>query len=91
MSNKQEQEPTVEELLQIMLEMMDFTIVVLSENRTLWRNFFNGKYTNYQSYTEREKLRDEIEKLNKDINAQYNKVTKHFEKYKHLLDFKEKK
>lgn len=87
---EEQQEPTIKELLQIMFEILDYTIAVLNENRTFWRNSFDGKYTNFQSYTEMKKLRDEIKQVNKDTDAQLNKAIKHFGKYKHLLDFAEK-
>lgn len=87
---EEQQEPTIKELLQIMFEMLDYTISVLNENRTFWRNSFDGKYTNFQSYTEMKKLRDQIKQVNKDTDAQLNKAVKHFVKYKHLLDLEEK-
>lgn len=87
---EEQQEPTITELLQIMFEMLDYTIAVLNESRTFWRNSFDGKYTNSQSYTEMQRLRDEIKQVNKDTDAQLNKAIKHFVKYKHLLDFEEK-
>ena len=73
-----------------MFEMLDYTITVLNESRTFWRNSFDGKYTNFQSYTEMQRLRDQIKQVNKDTDAQLNKTVKHFVKYKHLLDFEEK-
>lgn len=87
---EEQQEPTIKELLQIMFEMLDYTITVLNESRTFWRNSFDGKYTNFQSYTEMQRLRDQIKQVNKDTDAQLSKTVKHFVKYKHLLDFEEK-
>lgn len=87
---EEQQEPTITELLQIMFEMLDYTIAVLNESRTFWRNSFDGKYTNSQSYTEMRRLRDEIKQVNKDTDAQLNKAIKHFVKYKHLLNLEEK-
>lgn len=87
---EEQQEPTTKELLQIMFEMLDYTIAVLNESRTFWRNSFDGKYTNSQSYTEMQRLRDQIKQVNKDTDAQLNKAIKHFVKYKHLLNLEEK-
>lgn len=67
---------------------MDFAILGLNENRTVWRSFFSGKYTESQNYTTMKKLKDEIEKLNKDTEIQLEKAQQYFKKYEHLLEFK---
>ena len=82
------QEPTNKELLQIMFEITESAVSVLNEHRTVWRNFFNGKYTEAQSYTTMKKLRAEIDKLNKDTDTQFIKTKECFRKYAHLLEFK---
>lgn len=86
MKKEEQQEPTIKELFNIIIEVADFAVTILNEHRQFLQNIKEMPKTQEEMELRSIEMAETIQKTNKHCEI----VQNAFVKYKHLLNLEEK-